>query len=293
MRNYILKLKIISIFLIIFSGTFCFVEISRANVAVPWSSTFNCADWAQGDTWPPSGGCDGMDLINDGWYPTCSNKPSGKSEINVSLNNPLGTGKGMRQVIGDGSNSQGAAPRITFTSSHGEIWMRWYVRYEAGFVLSTVGHTTYHKYAYIRFSPSSFSKVFDILGNTWSLTHQGCDSGGNDYGGTGFTGMNSGSVGDGQWHSVEIHVKIETSGNNGIFEAWMDGVQQMDIHDTNYCGTPITSLTLGTNQSWPTNNNCAYFDYDDIALSTTGYIGPLLAAPDTTPPAAPQGATVN
>jgi len=302
MENNISKLKILIILAGIFLGIFCSVEFSQANVTPPWSTTFNCADWYTGQTWNSSN-CDGMDLINAGNTLSCTNKPDGFSRMDASSNNPLGIGKGWRMVIGDGSNHNTAAPRLSFPAQS-ELWLRWYMKFELGMSPHTVpppsGQTNYNKLVYVR--PMASGGVIDMLPDGFSWGVQGCRYPNNDVNrysspGSGFNGLNgyppgSDGQGDGLWHWIEIHMKIDTNGADGIFEAWADGVQFFDIHDGNYCATPISSLTFFTNQTYATNNNCMYEYIDDIAISTTGYIGPI-GTPDTTPPAAPSGVTVS
>ncbi len=93
---------------------------------------------------------------------------------------------------------------------------------------------------------------------------------------SGWTSINGGNIGDGQWHYYEIHFKMDTNSTNGIFEAWVDGslaVSRTDLDLGSEAG--FSSVTIGSNQHDPSNGTCVPVDFDDIAISTTGYIGPI------------------
>ncbi len=96
-----------------------------------------------------------------------------------------------------------------------------------------------------------------------------------------------GTESDGLWHSIELHVKSETgaapNNTDGIIEWWIDGVgpkrptgwNTVD-HGLNSLGHTIGWVLIGSNAKYPDNGMAAYYvDYDDIAVSNTGYIGPL------------------
>ena len=82
--------------------------------------------------------------------------------------------------------------------------------------------------------------------------------------------------------------KMDTDGSDGIAEMWIDGVKRLTYTNVNY-GTHSgwTSLVIGSNQAKPNNGRSMAVDFDDIAVSNTGYIGPL---PDTISPSPPVNA---
>ena len=94
---------------------------------------------------------------------------------------------------------------------------------------------------------------------------------------------------DGQWHLWEFHVKY-TNGSNGILELWIDQKKAIDVNNANLAAAPLTNVLIGSNGFTPSNGRCMYIDYDDIAISNTGPIGPLPT--DTLAPAAPSNLTV-
>lgn len=95
---------------------------------------------------------------------------------------------------------------------------------------------------------------------------------------------------DDQWHCYELHLKLDTTGNNdGVVEFWVDGVQKTGV---DYLRNPITSNTYdfgalstdyfeytmfgtgnytNTGSTWQTPWRA--IEFDDYVLSTS-YIGP-------------------
>jgi len=57
---------------------------------------------------------------------------------------------------------------------------------------------------------------------------------------------------------------------------WIDGVKKIEYTDVDYGTTSGWSwFVIGSNQSTPDNGRNMYVDFDDIAVSNTGYIGPI------------------
>ncbi|MCJ7817138.1 MAG: hypothetical protein MUP55_04745, partial [Candidatus Aenigmarchaeota archaeon] len=94
---------------------------------------------------------------------------------------------------------------------------------------------------------------------------------------------------DGQWHYFEYHFKTDTNRANGIWQLWIDGVLKVDRSDVDYIGSLFGHVVVGSNHTPALNGGCAYVDYDDITISTTGPIGPVPTGPDTTPPTRSNG----
>jgi hypothetical protein len=69
---------------------------------------------------------------------------------------------------------------------------------------------------------------------------------------------------------------MDTNGYNGIAEMWVDGVRKIHYTDVDF-GTAggWTYFAIGSNQRYPSNGRCMAVDFDDIAVSNTGYIGPI------------------
>jgi hypothetical protein len=82
---------------------------------------------------------------------------------------------------------------------------------------------------------------------------------------------------DGSWHCYEVHFKTNTTTSpyNGVYQFWFDGVLKANFTNVDYMKDTINWMLIGSNQSSPANGGCRYLDFDDIAISNTGYIGPL------------------
>lgn len=97
----------------------------------------------------------------------------------------------------------------------------------------------------------------------------------------------------GRWYTVEVRRRLNDSGDNGIFQLWIDGVLISDHRDIRYRvpwnGTFGANYEYGTNfvmisdymTSSVTRDESIY--YDDVRMSTT-YMGTGSTAP---PPSAP------
>ena len=94
------------------------------------------------------------------------------------------------------------------------------------------------------------------------------------------------SLGDGRWHSYEVHLKV---GDPGVLEGWIDGNQVFRYANIWVYGPQgITSMSVYDNSTNPNNGTDQYVSYDDFVISNTGYIGPISgSSPDTTPPTLP------
>lgn len=252
----------------IISVVFMLVSTSALAVTPPWSTTFNCSDWNQSMGNPVN--CDGLNL-SGGW--TCD--ATHKDQIRIEANNPYGNGgKGFTHWKGDGINVVGGGISIPLSSTTPEFWLRFYMRYAAGFAWNSL---QYDKIIYLDPTGNQQRNVFEPVGMNqmrfynfnpaWSIYSAN---------GTGFQHINGGSIGDGQFHCYEIHLRVDTNGSNGIAQAWVDGVQIINGTNVNF-GTHSgwTNIVVGENVRDPNNGGCTPTDYDDIAISTTGYIGPL------------------
>lgn len=243
-------------------------SLSFADVNLPWSTTYNCPDWSE----PNSLGCDG--LSNGGEW-TC-NPGSYEEQITSAANySGGGGGKGQRHWKGDGYDNNSAGLLIVFKTTQPEIWFRWYMRYQTGFQWSTLNN----------------DKIIHCFDNTgaqfvveWGTGPDKArfEVGGTPYessAGNGWNTVMGGSVSDGQWHLYEFHVSFPA----GVGDIWIDGVQRLHKTGMNFSGkTGLKRILIGSNQIYPNNGGCLYVDFDDIAISNTGYIGTLA------PPSPPQ-----
>jgi hypothetical protein len=275
-----MRLKLIILILL-------FPAIAFAGVDLPYSTTYDCDDWDSSMGEPTN--CPGITKYLDG---SCGDQ-SLYETISSASNNPAGEGyKGQRHYMGDGTNENGGGTDITLNSPQNEIWFRFYMKYSSGFAWDA-GETnplSYDKIIYIDVS-GSYSVIFEF--RLWSRTTIWTEaSGGLNYDcNTGreeclnenfanFVSVNGGYTGDGQWHMYEIYLNNQTD----TAKVWIDETLIYHRTDIDFEGAGthpgFQHFVIGSNQGYPDNctgdGQCcsgAYADFDDIAISNTGYIG--------------------
>jgi hypothetical protein len=82
-----------------------------------------------------------------------------------------------------------------------------------------------------------------------------------------------GTPSDGNWHCAEIHVKADTNGSNGVLQAWIDGVQTLNVTNANLNGETWEQATIPTNQSSVANVRDMALDVDDLKIGQFQRIG--------------------
>jgi len=239
-----------------------------------WSTTFDCPAWEQSDGLSRKAvNCDGLSGFG-GWY-----IKGYEDQITAEANHPVGGGgKGFRHWEGDGSNKGGGGIFFQFEAPQPEFWVRWYMRYEKGFKWKG-GGPHYDKLLYIR-SPKHGSAIVALMyangigignyhgpGKTFASRRGG------------WRDIMGGEASDGRWHCYEAHLKLDTDGTDGVIEIWVDGKKTFRHDGQNYKGhvgcKGWNSILIGSNQSAPANGRPMYQDWDDIAISLKGHIGPL------------------
>jgi hypothetical protein len=257
--------------------TVCFslicTNIGEAAVTLPWSTTYNCADWNQ---YSDPLNCDG--LSKSGAWTT---KSGHYEQITADANYPDGAGgKGQRHWIGDGQNNCSGSVKVNFNTPQPELWIRYYIRYQTGFKWASLG---YQKLLYFDNGTLVEPHGWDSL-NIYKGTNHLSDHGWWDtmykYGpidpATGHR------ISDGSWHCMEWHLRV----SDGLGEAWTDGVKYLSVSGIDY-GSDFTGFKFPENENNPNNGQDMYMDLDDLAISNTGPIGPLQgkgAAPPPPPP---------
>lgn len=263
-----------------------FASEAASPVTLPWSTTYNCPTWTQSDgLGEATVNCDSL----KGWGTwKCDQQADGiikEEEITSAANHAAGDGgKGQRQWNGDGVNKNSGGLSIEFTPAQPEFWVRWYMRYQAGFQWNPL---SYDKIIYIDVNAKNTPPLYkntDIIiewyGANQSRIHVQSVAGGQSLhsaSGVGSWPSTMGGAGsDGLWHSYEVHLKMDTTGSNGVAEMWIDGTQVIFYNTVNF-GTydGWTQILFGSNQLSPNNGGCRSVDFDDIAIRNTGYIGPL------------------
>lgn len=235
-------------------------SLAYGGISLPWSTTYNCSDWLQ---YSDSLNCDGLSRAG-GWTTASGDY----EQITVAANNPNGDGgKGQRHWIGPGTNNNSGGTRVSFNTPQTNIWIRWYMRWQSGF-----GDFSTFKVLYL-YPSSGTGAVFHVgtpgIGgiNLYSTRdHYNCSSCG--WG----SGFYPSGISDGTWQLFEIHINTTT----GVFQAWLNEQLVVDRNDVDFGGVnSISQFTIGSNAKYVSNSGTMYVDYDDMAISNTGYIGPL------------------
>ncbi len=247
-----------------------------------FQTTFNCPEWNQSMGLSDAAVCSSGDGIagNGAWttHPNLS-----VDQITAAANNPSGGGgKGFRHWVGDGWNNAGGGITIHFAAS-AEIWVRYYIRFQSGFAWNVGGKNMKTIYLNYGLDGHSYWGFFDtkigghvnvdgtqrngeVAGNVFSQTHTWDD-------------WQGGTTGDGLWHVLEWHFKMNPLGAvaDGVAEGWLDGVQVLSFSNVKFSnanGSRFTFFKMGENHDSPNNAGVdAYVDFDDVAISTIGYIG--------------------
>ncbi len=295
------KTKITIYFTIITLGLLGVVRFTSA--AVVWSTTFNCPYWDQTLGYSGGGiniGCDGL-----GSYKSMTNNRS-MTQI-TSVANYIGGagGNGVRFWNGDGKDNISDTLQLDLTiiypPSITELWIRWYMRYEQDFQWSQIIYDKLLRFNTISAIPN-FLGFNSLTIVPYSTSHQPTPGvGWNTIMANGALDANGNRKSDGQWHLYEVHLKANTAtggieNSDGVGEMWVDGVKKHSQTNLGFSkSSGWTGLQISSNQMTVNNGRDMYIDYDDIAISTTGYIGPISggSASDTTPPSAPSGLVVN
>ena len=275
------------ILLFITSGFTTHFNDTTKVVNLPWSTTFDCPDWLKYSD-PLT-----CDELSKGGNSTCS---GGEWEQITSVANyPGGAGaKGQRHWLGDGvSNNSGGI--LINLNNETEFWMRWYMRFEAGFqwssyegfkiiyLFDSTGGLRNNSYFMMPGATGTPSRSIDLY----------CEGDSKHYVANRVGWLNQFPSGrsDGSWHCYEVHFKRESAGqSNGVFQAWLDSVLIINANTVNYgianSRDTFIQIRIGSNSKVPNNGRCMYVDYDDIAISNTGYIGPIGSG---SAPASPRG----
>ena len=259
---------------------------AQAAVTLPWSTTYNCPESNQSQWFVDTPvNCDGLTRAGN-WYP---NGDTSKGEQITSLADYPGGGGGQRHWIGDGVNNTSGGTRIVFPRTP-EFWLRAYVRYERGFSWDpndSINHKMFYPEIVNVPGRGNLWFAFGFVDNVFGMQSYGP----NPKSSRTWTSI-FGQPSDESWHVLEWHMKVDTNGADGIAEGWVDGdleFRRTDIDFGTHSGW--ASVSIGENHRSPLNGRIMYFDIDDIAIRTTGPIGPV-GPPDTTAPAAPSNLSV-
>ena len=180
-------------------------------------------------------------------------------QILVAANFPGGGGgKGFRHWRGIGSNVTGGGLTITLPAPVTEMWVRLYMRFSDGFAWTTPD-PNYTKDMY--WNVGGAFLIFGHQGGGWGL--HSSDGSQNIPSSSGWA-----NTPPGQWHLFEYHVKQD----GGVVEVWVNGQQVLSRSGVSLGNATWDFFALGENQCCVATGG--YTDYDDIAISIVGRIGP-------------------
>lgn len=254
---------------------------SLGAVDLPWSTTFDCAEWTQ---YSDPLDCDGI-----GKKGSWTAEPGAHyEEIIADANYPGGGGGlGKRHWVGNGTNNNSGGITIDFDQNPERLWIRWYQRWQTGFTANW----------------GTFKNIwFERNDGTRMVFHTGCagsdqHSDGIDLNppdnttctrnvGFGYS-FYPGGVSDGSWQCFEVHIDIPAS----TWKVWINGDSIVERTDVDFAGAQwVDFLLVPVNTKNVDNPDPPmYVDMDDFAISTSGYIGPLPSGGDVTPPIRSEG----
>lgn len=288
-----MKLKVFYIILQVVIFLVISPFISFGVITLPFQTTFDCDEWYG----PTDGGgagdinCDGMGGVPN--YSVCTGE-----QITLDANMATGGGgRGHRQAIHDRHNSHSGGMWYFWDSSINgdnavaEIWIRYYFRFESGFVWVD-GDPVFKKMTYINngkpgaatigFAGNGMYNTYNSGGDPVE-TPAGCSIACYSYNANcspasncptdnldqWTTNMGWFQVNDGKWHLLEQHFKRGSTGyiHDGEFNFWLDGnlVARKTTVDWNLDGGWYKAQ-IPSNQSLPDNNSCSYVDIDDMEI---------------------------
>ena len=263
------RLILIAFFLSVTTAAYC-----SDPVVLPYSQSF--------DSWtavnPLSNGIcpfHDIDSVSDG---ACSGGQSTQVSASAARG---GTGLGIRWWAGTAKNDNSGQFAFVTSTSWNEIWCRFYLRFQTGYAWQAGSDQDIKLWWVDNGNPNddAITGGYSSAGgcsqtvrnwNQNSSTEVVCGTGG------WFNTIMGGSTGDGQWHCYEFHLKhhTTTSPYNGVEEVWIDGnkvMNQTAVDTGRYW--PRNRISFLVNQDTGANSGCKYIDFDDLAMSTTGYIG--------------------
>jgi hypothetical protein len=259
-----------------------------AQSSVLWQTSFDCpSEWDTNQGMTESQVCNPNDGLTGwgGW----TTEAGRADQITIAANNPLGTGRGFRHWRGGitannliGQNNNGGGVRIDVPNAPRNIWLRYYSRYQQGFKWSAAPNPAATNKSYgLIYTKELYINAGKVAGPDFTTAFAGSDSFGLGvvypgqpvgFGGSpGWTSTMGGAAADGKWHSYEFH--FDSAG--GTMETWVDGQLTARATGRNLSGGTIDFILIGSNQCCVAAQPDMYTDYDDVVISTTGYIGPI------------------
>lgn len=251
-------------------GSILLPMTSQATISFPFSLTFNCpAEDERSAGWPNSGGqCVGLNLSSTG------GDGKGNYESVTDLANYPGGGgsRGERHWIGPGKNNH-TSPIDLYFSPQKEMWVRWYLRYEAGTLVNPaygvnpaigddVPLNQKMLYFFDNSSPQRIDHILYLQPNGWGVVNNGqyiarASHGWNSLSSntptfpaqvTNLLNKEAIAAADGSWHCIEYHFKMQNpqSSANGVAELWIDNIQYMNATNLTWTYDGVGWNRVGT-----------------------------------------------
>lgn len=244
-------------------------------MAIIFETTFNVPEWDNSMGVSDAQLAPAGDGISGNLAQTTAN--GNRAQVTSAANHSAGGGgRGHRNWLGDGVNNHSGGINIEY-AGRTELWFRYYIRYPSGFQW---GASTFHKQWY---NQGSGAAVYFGLHGGLVGGHIENDptNGGIRQSSVSWSDYQGGSTGDGQFHCLEWHLKMNTGigTSDGMFECWLDGTQICSFSNVHYSDDPANDRWnhfFTSNANAPSNSNVDQpIDYDDLVISDSSYIGPL------------------
>jgi hypothetical protein len=269
---------------------FCINFISAGDITnFPWNCSFDCSEHVQSQS----------DWTNNIWPSCCQEEVglqnnwlgSSYSTRITTLANHTGT-RGLRIFYGpSGANgAESMFPMVKFSTPQKEYWMRWYMRYDP--IWTWADNPNFdgyeldirHKWIYTYTSGMVVNIAVEMNADTTEFINFNTNV--NDQitaSGHGWNYLYPQS----NWHYYEVHMKMDTNSANGQYDLWIDGIlvgnkTNADISGGNVVIRNGWQYIMFSNTGYKAGTY--YLDIDDIAISTTGYIGPINSSSNSKDP---------
>ena len=187
-----------------------------------------------------------------------------ETSVLAAANHSAGGGTmGHRQTWGPQKDAGTNPSRFNFPEGErpNEVWIRWYMRYEAGFSYGDDNAPNYDKWLYCHYRPRNIANTPWIIPEPSQGGFIVATSGGFDEIRDNTTKFSDvfGNPSNGNWHCIEVHIKIDTDGTDGELHFWID-----DTLRVGGTGLNITQDGIDT----PANvalwrNGMVYFDFNE------------------------------
>jgi hypothetical protein len=259
-----------------------------------WESSFDGPDWASSDGVQPSSVHGGINWEYETHLPATRIFPDASRSVDST--------KGLRTWTIDRETSYRNSPvmKIAFPTPQKELWIRYYLRYQAGFNWNTL---YYDKLLYMRTGAANNATCPTFLKDSdrWEISTQASNDSGGRFSTQGTGWMSEIADGNGhskgEWICLEAYVKMDTGGNDGIGRMWLNGELIISHTNMNFSGNNATALLgwtyIGLNENQDITDNLngpigskeAWVDFDDFVIYNTtppnadsvgnAFIGPI------------------